>query len=124
MLYDAIRFLLMPLFWQAWGDPEIGWYALASTVHWILFIPAVISAIKLGPRSRGVMLMLVYMAVITAFYSTVRDLAGHRQRYQLIFIFALCQFDFLQAVWFAFKDHSRRLARWANTAPLPYPSSV
>lgn len=92
--YPALRFFLMPQFWTL--EPNEQFLFISALCHWLLFIPLLYGATliwKLSPVGR---LVLIYSAVIIAFYSLVPELQGYRHRMQISFAIAWCQFH---ALW-------------------------
>ncbi len=95
--YPAIRFLLMPQFWTL--QPNEHFLFPATVMHWLLFGPLLFGAAALWGKGARCRLVLIYMAVLIAFYSLVPELQGYRHRLQLCFIIGWCQFE---ALWNAF----------------------
>jgi hypothetical protein len=86
------RFTLTPQPWSL----EIGatFLFLPATLHWALFIPAVIGSFHLFRCSRGAALLLINLLVIIVFYGFLEDIQGVRQRFQAIPVIAWCQYHF------------------------------
>ena len=94
-LWDSIRFLLMPQFWNVEPERE-GFIFVPSIFHWLLFLPMLYGGFRLWcdvPRAR---ILFIYFTIMVLFYSIVPELQGTRQRFQLVFLTAWMQFH---AVW-------------------------
>lgn len=95
-MFGFAKMLLTPKPWDV--APSYSFLVLASILHWIAFIPALIGGGKLYLRSNRARMFLLYLVVILGFYAVVPELQGPRHRYQVSFVIAWVQFHFLWLV--------------------------
>lgn len=102
---QATKFVIMPIpGMYTSGDEDPYGFAIPAYVLHHVFLPCfVISFLKLSYRNRLFLPIALFFVQVVAFYSIFPAYLGSRQRYQLCWIFAWCQFDFLY-VYF----HTRR----------------
>jgi hypothetical protein len=93
-VYGFCVILVSPLPWQ-WIREEFWVLGVASGFHLLFLLPAAYGAWQLWQTSRMFRLFIIYLFVVLSFYAVVEDLRGARQRFQLSFIFAWLQFQFL-----------------------------
>jgi hypothetical protein len=93
-LFSAVRFLLMPQFWTVM-QPNEGFLEIPALIHWLLFVPMFYGAFLLWREFPLLRIMFIYFAIMTCFYTVVPQLQGMRQRFQLVFVLAICQFHVL-----------------------------
>jgi len=90
------RILLTP---RPWGVlPEFSFLIIPSIFHWIFFIPASMCGIWLGYRHRNLRLIFIYAIMFFIFYSLFPDLASARMRVQVVFVFTIIQYQFLEFI--------------------------
>ncbi len=92
--YGVFRFTLTPV---PWRNAEGSYLLIASILHWIMLVPALVGAWLLGRASPLARLALFYLVLVISFYALTEELQGPRQRLQVSFVIAWAQFQFLWA---------------------------
>ena len=111
--YGFCVIVLSPLPWQQVRE-DFWILGIAAGFHLLFLLPSAYGAWQLWQTSRMFRLFIIYLVVVLSFYAIVEDLRGSRQRFQLSFIFAWLQFQFL---W------SLRPAPAVRAVPTRHPSS-
>lgn len=93
LVFGAVRFLVTPQPWAIVG--AYSFLVLPSIVHWAIFLPSLFGAVLLWRASRVMALLLIYAALVTAFFAAVPELQGTRQRLQIVFVLAWMQYQAL-----------------------------
>ena len=85
-------FLLSPPPWKI--DTSYPFLLIPSILHWIFFIPAMVTGVILWQKNITARLLIIYMLLVTLFY-TLTIFSGPRQRLQITFVIAWLQFHTL-----------------------------
>jgi hypothetical protein len=93
-VYGFCVILISPYPWQQIRE-DFWVLGVASGFHLVFLLPSAYGAWQLWQTSRMFRLFIIYLMVVLSFYAIVEDLRGSRQRFQLSFIFAWLQFQFL-----------------------------
>ena len=90
----AVRFFLTP---QPWSVADhYGFLLVPATLHWLFAPLTLLGAVGLWTRLPRARLVLLWFALVLAFYAMVPLLQGPRHRYQTAFVLALMQFEGLR----------------------------
>ncbi|MFH0958720.1 MAG: hypothetical protein V1897_08460 [Pseudomonadota bacterium] len=100
-IYQAIRFMIWPkpgvYFYEI--DEGSGFATISHILHHIFFPFFVISFLRLSYRNKFFLPVAVFFFQVVFLYSIVPGNLGPRQRYQICWIFAWCQFDYIYTWW-------------------------
>jgi hypothetical protein len=114
--FKCIRFVLMPYFWQI--ESSLDFMEVPQFFHWVAFPLAVFGAWRLIREYPASHFLFIYFSAMVLFYASVPMLQGPRQRFQLVGIFALCQFYGASVLLWGRRTMS------SSSATSPSPSSV
>lgn len=110
LIYGPIRSFLTP---QPWNIEEAYSYiTIASFLHWLFAIPAIIGGVLLWNQFPNIRLLLIYFIVTLALYAFFPGQQGPRHRVQISFVLVLAQYHFL---WTFF--HGKVTQRAKNDEP-------
>lgn len=92
-LFGGLKMSLSP---RPWGlSEEYKFLLIPSIFHWVLYFPMIIGLYLLWKEKIYLRILIIYGILLFIFYGFTPYLAGPRQKYQLIFIIAWGQFNFL-----------------------------
>lgn len=112
-----IRMALTPQPWSI--TPAYSFLFIPSILHWMLFVPALISGWILARKSKEFTFLIIYLLVSLLLYSFYEVLQGTRHRVQVIPVIVWLQFHFLWLMLqVAFKTQTKsyykRVTRFKN----------
>ncbi len=89
-LTGTVRFLFTP---RPWGiTSNYAFLLLPSVLHWLMAPLLAYGLWLLWKRLPDLRCVLIYGAVVVAFYACVPELQGPRHRFQIVFLLALAQY--------------------------------
>jgi len=110
-IYGPIQMALSP---QPWAIvPEYSFLLIPSICHWVFFVPGLVAGVWLFRKNPAFRFAAIYLVTVVFFYGLLPDVRGVRERFQVSWVLAWVQFDFL---WFSLRAVLRKRPATARIA--------